>query len=124
MKTKYIFLLSLLFTFNALSAQKVVTGAEQMNRLLPLLKGKRVALVVNQTSMVEETHLLDTLMASGVQVKKVFAPEHGFRGDADAGETIRNGKDTRTGVPILSLYGKNKKPAWSLNEYLLQYFSL
>ena len=89
MKTKYIFLLSLLFTFNALSAQKVVTGAEQMNRLLPLLKGKRVALVVNQTSMVGETHLLDTLIASGVQVKKVFAPEHGFRGDADAGETIR-----------------------------------
>ena len=110
MKTKYIFLLSLLFGFNALSAQKVITGAEQMNRLLPLLKGKRVALVVNQTSTVGETHLLDTLIASGVQVKKVFAPEHGFRGDADAGETIRNGKDTRTGVPILSLYGKNKKP--------------
>lgn len=110
MKTKYIFLLYLLFTFNALTAQKVVTGAEQMDRLLPLLKDKRIALVVNQTSMVGKTHLLDTLVASDVVVKKVFAPEHGFRGNADAGETIKNGKDIRTGIPILSLYGKNKKP--------------
>jgi len=92
------------------TAQKVITGAEQMDRLLPILKGKRVALVVNQTSKVGETHLLDTLLAAHIQIKKVFAPEHGFRGDADAGETIRNGKDTRTGIPILSLYGKNKKP--------------
>jgi uncharacterized protein YbbC (DUF1343 family) len=111
MKTKYIFLCCLLFTFNALTAQKVITGAEQMDRLLPILKGKRVALVVNQTSKVGETHLLDTLLAAHIQIKKIFAPEHGFRGEADAGETIKNGKDLRTGVPILSLYGKNKKPA-------------
>lgn len=110
MKTKYIFLYCLLFICNAVTAQKVITGAEQMGRLLPILKGKRVALVVNQTSKVGETHLLDTLLAAHIQIKKVFAPEHGFRGDADAGETIRNGKDTRTGIPILSLYGKNKKP--------------
>lgn len=110
MKTKYIFLLSLLFSVQILSAQKVVNGAEQMDRLLPLLKGKRVALVVNQTSLVGETHLLDTLIEANVQVKKVLAPEHGFRGNADAGETVKNGKDTRTGVPILSIYGKNKKP--------------
>ena len=110
MKTKYIFLLSLLFSVQILSAQKVVNGAEQMDHLLSLLKGKRVALVVNQTSLVGETHLLDTLIAANVQVKKVLAPEHGFRGNADAGETVKNGKDTRTGVPILSIYGKNKKP--------------
>lgn len=111
MKTSYIFLLCcLLFTCNAPAAQPLRTGAEQTERLLPLLKGKRVALVVNQTSRVGETHLLDTLLSLEVQVKKVFAPEHGFRGDADAGETIRNGKDVRTGLPILSLYGKNKKP--------------
>lgn len=110
MKTKYIFLLYLLFTFHALAAQKIISGAEQTERLLPLLKGKRVALVVNQTSMAGKTHLLDTLVASGIQIKKVFAPEHGFRGDADAGEAIKNGKDVRTGVSILSLYGKNKKP--------------
>lgn len=92
MKTKYIFLYCLLFICNAVTAQKVITGAEQMDRLLPILKGKRVALVVNQTSKVGETHLLDTLLAAHIQIKKVFAPEHGFRGDADAGETIRNGK--------------------------------
>ncbi len=79
MKTKYIFLYCLLFICNAVTAQKVITGAEQMDRLLPILKGKRVALVVNQTSKVGETHLLDTLLAAHIQIKKVFAPEHGFR---------------------------------------------
>lgn len=111
MKTRYLFLLYFSFTFLASAlAQQVVTGAEQTEQWLPLLQGKRVALVVNQTSLVGETHLLDTLLALGVEVKKVFAPEHGFRGHADAGETVQNGKDTRTGTPILSLYGKHKKP--------------
>lgn len=93
-------------------AQEIRTGAEQMEKLLPLLAGKRIALVVNQTSIVGEkqTHLLDTLLALGVNVKKVFAPEHGFRGNADAGETVKNGHDVKSGLPILSLYGKNKKP--------------
>ena len=88
------------------------TGAEQMEKLLPLLKGKRVALVVNHTSVVGEaqTHLLDTLLNLKVDVRKVFAPEHGFRGNADAGETVKNGRDVKSGKPILSLYGKNKKP--------------
>ncbi|MCD8079700.1 MAG: DUF1343 domain-containing protein [Bacteroides sp.] len=95
-----------------LSAQQVVTGAERTSAYLPLLEGKRVGLVVNHTSILgeEHTHLLDTLLLSGIEIKAVFAPEHGFRGDADAGETIRNGKDTRTGIPIISLYGDNKKP--------------
>ncbi|WP_455672404.1 exo-beta-N-acetylmuramidase NamZ family protein [Phocaeicola sp.] len=110
MKTKYLFLVFLWYITNTLSAQKVINGAEQMDKLLPLLEGKQVALVVNHTSMTGNTHLLDTLVASGVKVAKVFAPEHGFRGNADAGETIKNGKDIRTGVPIFSLYGKNKKP--------------
>lgn len=93
-------------------AQTLRTGAEQMEKLVPLLEGKRVALVVNQTSIVGQgqTHLLDTLLSLGVKVKKVFAPEHGFRGNADAGETIKNGHDVKSGLPILSLYGKNKKP--------------
>lgn len=93
-------------------AQGIRTGAERMEKLLPLLEGKRVALVVNQTSIVgkAQTHLLDTLLALNVKVKKVFAPEHGFRGHADAGETVKNGHDTKSGLPILSLYGKNKKP--------------
>ncbi len=113
MKTKHIFLFCLLafgLGIRPAIAQSIVTGAERMDLLLPMLDGKRVALVVNQTSMVGEIHLLDTLVASGVEVEKVFAPEHGFRGDADAGETISDGKDTRTGIPILSLYGKNRKP--------------
>ena len=110
MKTKYIFLYCLLFICNAVTAQKVITGAEQMDHLLPILIGKRVALVVNQTSLVQNVHLLDTLYNKGVHITQVFAPEHGFRGDADAGEFIKNGKDYRTQVPIISLYGKNKKP--------------
>lgn len=94
-------------------AQTLRVGAERSEKLLPLLDGKRVALVVNQTSVVgqRQTHLLDTLLALGVEVKKVFAPEHGFRGNADAGETVKNGHDVKSGLPILSLYGKNKKPS-------------
>ena len=94
-------------------AETLRTGAEQMEKLLPLLENKRVALVVNQTSVVgkSQTHLLDTLIAQGIQIKKVFAPEHGFRGNADAGETVKNGRDVKSGTPILSLYGKNKKPS-------------
>lgn len=108
MKTKYLFLLSSLFIINTLFAQKIVNGAEQMETLLPLLNNKRVALVVNQTSMTGNTHLLDTLLASNINIKKVFAPEHGFRGNADAGETVKNGKDISTGIPIQSLYGKTR----------------
>ena len=97
----------------SIQAQNLRTGAEQTEKLIPLLKGKRVALVVNQTSVVgpNHTHLLDTLLALKMDVRKVFAPEHGFRGNADAGETVKNGKDIKSGLPILSLYGKNKKPS-------------
>lgn len=91
---------------------RVIVGAEQQEVYLPLLKGKRVALIVNQTSIVgnHRTHLLDTLLSMGVKVQKVFAPEHGFRGDADAGEKVKDGKDSKTSIPIISLYGNNKKP--------------
>ena len=101
-----------LFALSA-QAQSLRTGAEQTEKLIPLLEGKRVALVVNQTSIVgpNHTHLLDTLLALKTDVRKVFAPEHGFRGQADAGETVKNGKDIKSGLPILSLYGKNKKPS-------------
>ncbi len=88
----------------------LVLGAERMELLLPELKDKRVAMLVNQTSLVGSTHLVDTLLSRGISISKVFAPEHGFRGDADAGETVRNGVDSRTGLPIVSLYGGNKKP--------------
>jgi len=87
-----------------------VMGAEQMDVYLPLLEGKRVAMLVNHTTMLGETHLVDTLKSRGVNIVKVFAAEHGFRGDADAGQKIEDGVDSRTGIPIVSLYGKTRKP--------------
>jgi uncharacterized protein YbbC (DUF1343 family) len=85
-------------------------GAEQLGLYLPGLQGKNVALVVNHTSMVGKTHLVDTLLRLGIKIRKIFAPEHGFRGEADAGEKIQSSTDTRTGLPLVSLYGKNRKP--------------
>ena len=89
---------------------QVKKGADRLEELFPLLENKRISLVVNRTSLVQNVHLLDTLYNKGVHITQVFAPEHGFRGDADAGEFIKNCKDYRTQVPIISLYGKNKKP--------------
>lgn len=93
------------------------TGAASTRLYLPLLKGKKVAIVGNQTSIITKSikhqkpkHLVDSLLSLDISVKKVFAPEHGFRGKADAAETIKDGFDTKTGLPIISLYGKNKKP--------------
>lgn len=93
------------------SSGKILTGADQMDLYLPLLKGKKIGILVNQTSIVEDTHLLDTLIARGASVTKIFAPEHGFRGNQANGETVLDGKDIKTGLPIISLYGKNKKPS-------------
>ncbi len=100
----------------------VVTGADQTKAYIPSLLNKNIAIVANQTSRIQKTsnydstitsiHLVDYIHNSKqIHVKKVFAPEHGFRGKADAGEIIKNGKDVKTGLPIISLYGKNKKPS-------------
>lgn len=90
----------------------LVLGAERMDVITRLLKDKQVGLVINQTSILEkqQKHLLDALVEKGIQVKKVFAPEHGFRGTADAGEEVKDSRDLKTGIPIVSIYGKNKKP--------------
>lgn len=88
----------------------IITGAERVAMYQPQLKGKKVALVVNQTSIIKNKHLVDTLLKLGIDVKVVFAPEHGFRGKADAGEKVDDTKDSKTGLPIMSLYGKKKKP--------------
>lgn len=88
----------------------IQVGAQDMDRLVAEVKGKKVAIVGNQSSLVDGVHLVDTLIASKVNIVRVFSPEHGFRGDADAGELVANGKDVRTGINIVSLYGKNKKP--------------
>lgn len=94
----------------ATSDATVVVGAENFHEYLPQLEGKRVAMIVNQTSMAGNSHLVDTLLSLGIDVKKVFAPEHGFRGVADAGEDIKNDIDLKTQIPIISLYGSNYKP--------------
>jgi uncharacterized protein YbbC (DUF1343 family) len=88
----------------------VKTGAEQLDLLLPKLQDKRVAFLVNHTAVIGRTHLVDSLQKRGVDIKKILSPEHGFRGNADAGETVTDGVDTKTGLPVISLYGNNKKP--------------
>jgi len=88
----------------------LLTGAAQLDRILPLTKGKNVALVVNHTSLIGTTHLADTLLKVGVTIRKIFAPEHGFRGMAANGEEVKDGVDTKTGLPLVSLYGSNRKP--------------
>lgn len=93
-----------------LAAQRIVPAAEQLDEYLPLLKGKRVALLINQTSRVGNSLLADVLQKRGVNLVKIFVPEHGFRGTASAGAHISNGRDSATGLPIISLYGDNKKP--------------
>ncbi|UJP64535.1 exo-beta-N-acetylmuramidase NamZ family protein [Mongoliitalea daihaiensis] len=98
---------------NSNTLSGILTAAEQPNLYLPKLAGKRIGLVVNQTAVLESKngmHLVDYLMMEGLNVVKVFVPEHGFRGDADAGEVINSEIDKNTGLPIVSLYGDNKKP--------------
>lgn len=89
----------------------IEVGAARLDDYLSKLKGKTIGMVVNQTSMIGATHLVDSLLALGVNIKTIFAPEHGFRQMASAGEQIQDGKDDKTGLPILSLYGKKKKPS-------------
>ncbi|NVK51110.1 MAG: DUF1343 domain-containing protein [Cyclobacteriaceae bacterium] len=93
---------------------QVLTGSERSDLYLPLLEGKKVGIVANQTSIMPQSnnkHVVDFLLEKGVELKKVFVPEHGFRGTADAGEKVDNSIDQKTGLPIVSLYGNNKKPS-------------
>ena len=96
----------------AKTRSSVTVGAERMELLLPTLKGKRVALMVNQSSLVGNagTHLVDTLLSQGVNIVRLFVPEHGLRGKVDAGKSVRSGVDEKTGLPIVSLYGQRKRP--------------
>ena len=109
-KIKQIICIGLLLLTFSVNAQKLVLGAERTNIYLQLLKNKKIAIVGNQTSMIANTHLVDSLLSLKVNVVKVFSPEHGFRGKADAGAKIEDETDEKTGLPIISLYGKNKKP--------------
>lgn len=107
------------------SQQQLIVGANQLENYLPLLRNKQIAVVANQTSLINGFHLVDSLLACGVSIVKVFAPEHGFRGESDAGALINDEIDVKTGLPIHSLYGKNKKPsAEALNNIDLIVFDI
>lgn len=97
--------------FSHVFSQEMKVGADRDALFLPKMKGKRVGIVTNHTGKrADGTHIVDFLLAQKVEVRKIFAPEHGFRGTADAGEKVKNGRDTKTQLPLVSLYGKNKKP--------------
>jgi uncharacterized protein YbbC (DUF1343 family) len=110
------FLLSFLSFFFFARCQSVESdatmklGASRTDLYLPEIEDKNVGLLINHTSVLNEKHLVDFLMAQGVQIKAIFAPEHGFRGTADAGEHVKDNVDEKTGIPVVSLYGSNKKP--------------
>ncbi|MGC1513938.1 MAG: DUF1343 domain-containing protein, partial [Maribacter sp.] len=97
------------------SVKPIVVAANRTQAYLPLLTGKTIGVVANQTSVIFKesgtVHVVDSLLSLQLDIKKVFAPEHGFRGQADAGEHVKDGLDTQTGLPLISLYGKNKKPS-------------
>ncbi len=94
-----------------LKKQDVICGADQTERYFPLLKDAHVGLVANKSSMIGDIHLLDALLEQGITVKSVFCPEHGFRGEAEAGELIKDHKDSKTGISVISIYGSKRKPA-------------
>ncbi|MBU2920169.1 DUF1343 domain-containing protein [Winogradskyella psychrotolerans] len=111
-------------TFNTtMQEENIIVAANRTELYLPLLKDKRVAVVANQTSVIFKnietphdfsyTHIVDSLLHLNINIKNVFAPEHGFRGTADAGELVKDGMDTKTGLPVYSLHGKHKKPTTS-----------
>ena len=125
-KSTYLLLVLLIIFTLSVAAQKkkneLKIGAERTEIYLPLIKGKNVAIVANQTSVIKNAeknqlvHTVDSLLSLNINIKKIFSPEHGFRGIADAGELIDDGIDSKTGLPIISLYGNNKKPTASQLE--------
>jgi uncharacterized protein YbbC (DUF1343 family) len=119
MKLKHLLWLAILLSgltgvdaqvFPGLKQATVLCGADRMDQYAGRIAGKNIGLVANPTSRVGRVHLVDTLVCSGIRVKRVFAPEHGFRGEEEAGATISDGQDPVTGVPVVSLYGNHKKP--------------
>jgi uncharacterized protein YbbC (DUF1343 family) len=110
----FILFLVLVLLQECTGQKEVRPGAERMDMYLPLLEGKRIGIVANQTSLVGSTHLVDSLSSlhsDVLRVWKVFSPEHGFRGEAEYGEMVGDGIDPKTGLPVVSLYGRNRKPS-------------
>ena len=112
--TFFLILISFSYLSFSQNNDKLTLGADQIEFFLDDLKGKNVAIVANQTSKIKSNkkhvHIIDSLLSLNINVKKVFSPEHGFRGIADAGEKVEDGIDLKTGLPIISLHGSNKKP--------------
>ena len=119
MNRKIILLFGLLLApLGAPAQDRIETGAEQTGRYLPLLEGRRVGIMTNHTGTVGRTHLVDTLRSLGVDIRVVFAPEHGFRGQADAGESVASYRDRKTGIDVVSVYGSTKRPPDSIMQRL------
>ena len=112
MSKAFVFSLVLIFGNFFAQSQPVMPGANNLSQYLPLLKGKQVGVFANQTSIVGGTHLVDTLLSKGINIKVIFGPEHGFRGTADAGEKVGNYVDEKTGIPVISLYGSKRRPSF------------
>jgi uncharacterized protein YbbC (DUF1343 family) len=110
LKPAFILILVFLFLNNYSQETHPLPAAYSTQLYFPILKGKKVALVGNQTSVIGKVHLLDTLLSCGINVREIFCPEHGFRGNVDAGESVKNSTDAKTGIKIISLYGKHYKP--------------
>jgi uncharacterized protein YbbC (DUF1343 family) len=111
--TIYLIIFSEINPSNAFQTE-ILTGSEQPELYLSKLRGKKIGIIANQTSILpnrQNMHVVDFLLSEGIQLKKVMVPEHGFRGTADAGEKVDNSVDSKTGLPIVSLYGSNKKPS-------------
>jgi len=107
----YILILLIVLSNNLFAAEGIKTGAEQTEKYLPLLNGKRIVVVANQTSVIGKTSLVDSLLSLQIKVVKIFGPEHGFRGTASAGAVVADSMDAKTGIAEISLYGKKSKPS-------------
>ena len=125
-KITFLFFLLCLNHGICISQKKIIVGAEQIDKFLPILKNKKVGIVAHQASIINsKTHLVDSLLSLNVNIQKVFAPEHGFRGTLDAGEVFTNNIDNKTKLPVISLYGKKKKPSdEDLNGISIMVFDL
>ena len=110
---------------NKKQSKEIIPGDARIDQYLEKIKGKKVGLVVNKSAIVGNTHLVDTLLSRGITISKIFAPEHGFRGDADAGEKVSDYVDEKTGIPIISIYGKTRKPSpKSVNDIDVMVFDI
>jgi uncharacterized protein YbbC (DUF1343 family) len=125
LRTGILFFILCLYTSRLQAQTTLKVGAEQMDMYLPKIENKKVGMVVNHTAVVGSTHLVDTLLTKGVQIKGIYAPEHGYKGNVERGKTVATTKDTLTGITVYSIYGSRKKPsAEDLKEIEVMIFDM